>query len=125
MRFEFDDHVSIEHEIPLDWKLSKNQKITFSNGRTIFNKDKSRVEKIAQDIGYLSMSKGIHWRKDKIWVVIEVHKPNHRGDCANFIDSLADAIKKGIQIDDAWFSFIVDYVIDEQAKIVIKVIQEA
>lgn len=124
MRFEFDDHVSIEHEITLDWKLSKNQKITFKDGRTIFNKDKSKVDKIAQDIGYLSMSKGIHWRKDKIWVVIIVHKPNHRGDCANFVDGISDAVKKAINLDDCWFSFIVDYEIDEQAKIVIKVIQE-
>jgi hypothetical protein len=43
---------------------------------------------------------------------------------ANFVDGISDAVKKAIGIDDAYFSFILDYEIDEEAKIVIKVIQE-
>ena len=124
MNYSFDEHQSIEHVIRLDWKLSKNQKITFSHGRTVFNKDKSRIDKLALDLGYLSMSKGIQWRKDKVWVVIIVHKPTHSGDCGNFVDSVADAVKKAILVDDNRFAFIVDYVIDEEAKVEIKVIQE-
>ena len=50
MNYSFDEHQSIEHVIPLDWKLSKNQKITFSHGRTVFNKDKSRIDKLAQEV---------------------------------------------------------------------------
>ena len=124
MNYSFGEHQSIEHVTPLDWKLSKNQKITFSHGRTVFNKDKSRIDKLALDLGYLSMSKGIQWRKDKVWVVFIVHKPNNRGDAGNFLDAIADAVKKAILIDDNMFSFVIDYVIDEEAKVEIKVIQE-
>lgn len=121
---QFDITRSIEYETSLDWKLSKNQKLTFKDGRTIFNKDKSKIDKIAQDIKYLSMSEGIEWKKQKTWVVITAYKPNHRGDCANFVDSLSDAVKKAIVIDDNMFSFIVDWEISDEPKIAIRVLQE-
>ena len=124
MKYEFGDHISIEHEIGLDWKLSKNSKMTFRDGKAIFNANKHELDRIAQDLGYLSMSKGIQWKKQKTWVIIIAHKPNHRGDVANFVDGISDAVKKAIQLDDCWYSFILDYEIDEEAKIVIKVIQE-
>lgn len=39
----------------------------------------------------------------KVWVDILVQKPNHRGDAVNVIDSVCDALKEAIGIDDRWF----------------------
>lgn len=40
----------------------------------------------------------------KVWVDILVQKPGHRGDAINVIDTVCDAIKKALAIDDNWFS---------------------
>lgn len=112
-------------EIPLDWALSKNNRITRTKeGRTIFNKNQSQVDALSNALFYMSKSHGCVWGKRKIWIFIIAHKLNLRGDVANFIDSVADAIKEAIRIDDNLYSFVLDWVVDKKDKIVIKIIQE-
>jgi hypothetical protein len=110
-------------ETPLDWGLSKNRKTTQSKGRTIYNANKDKVDALMSEIFYLS--KDINWRmKHKVWVFITAHKRDNRGDVANFVDSVADAVKESIGVDDCWFSFILDQVIDKKEIITIRILQE-
>ena len=124
MNYSFGEHQSIEHEITLDWGLSKNNRIAYRVGKTIYYKNVSKTGGLVEDLTYLSLAKKIKWEKKKTWVVIIAHKPNNRGDVANFVDTVSDAIKKAIDTDDCWYAFVIDYVIDDKKIIEIKVIQE-
>lgn len=116
----------LELETPLDWKLSKNRKITRSKqGQMVFNKNKSQVDNLTNEIFYLYRNSGGDWKdKHKTWIFITLHKLNNRGDCANMVDSISDAVKKAIAIDDCWYSFVVDQVIDKKEVIEIRILQE-
>lgn len=47
----------------------------------------------------------------KTWVVITVLRPNDGRDCdpINFVDSVCDAIKEVLGVDDRWFAVVVDW----------------
>ena len=62
----------------------------------------------------------------KLWVSIYVQKPNHRSDAINVIDTICDAIKKAIDLDDRWFCIDrLDWEITKKdPKIFIKIGQE-
>lgn len=49
-------------------------------------------------------SSGITFYVGKVWIDILVQKPNMKGDAINLIDSICDAVKLAIGIDDRWFS---------------------
>lgn len=87
--------------IPFDWALSKNARVNFGNGRHWVNQYTRDAEKVVQD--YIE-KKNIGWIQSKVYIDILVEKPNMRGDAVNFLDSIMDAIKKGIGVDDRWFS---------------------
>lgn len=40
----------------------------------------------------------------KIYLDILVEKPNHKGDAVNVVDTVCDAVKTAIKVDDRWFS---------------------
>lgn len=41
--------------------------------------------------------------QNKVWLDIMVEKPNHRGDAVNVVDSICDALKVAVGVDDRWF----------------------
>jgi hypothetical protein len=41
--------------------------------------------------------------QNKLWIDIYVEKPNHKGDAINVVDSVCDAVKIAVGIDDRWF----------------------
>lgn len=44
------------------------------------------------------------WYDGKVWIDLFIEKPNARSDAINVVDTICDAIKDGIGIDDRWFS---------------------
>lgn len=42
--------------------------------------------------------------RNKLWIDIYVEKSNHKGDAANFVDTVCDAVKVATGLDDRWFS---------------------
>lgn len=113
-------------EIFLDWNLSKNRKITRNKqGQTVYNKNKSQVDNLQKTIFYLYKSNNIVFEARKIWVFLTIHKSTKRGDVSNFVDTVADAIKLAIAVDDSYFSFVLDYEIDKKDIIEIRILQEA
>lgn len=63
----------------------------------------------------------------KVWISIFVQKPDHRSDAINFVDTICDAIKVAIDLDDRWFSLDrVDWEVCKlDPKIYIKIGQES
>lgn len=41
--------------------------------------------------------------QNKVWISLFVQKPNHRSDAINVVDTVCDAIKAAIDLDDRWF----------------------
>lgn len=63
----------------------------------------------------------------KTWVSFFVQKPNHKCDAINVVDTVCDALKKVMGLDDRWFSIgQVDWeIVREQGRIYIRVAQES
>jgi len=40
---------------------------------------------------------------NKVWLDILVQKPDHKGDAVNVVDTVCDAVKRAIPVDDRWF----------------------
>lgn len=61
----------------------------------------------------------------KVQVSIFVCKPNHRGDAANYLDGILDAVERAIGVNDRWFCGDWDWAIDvKNPKIIVKVGQD-
>ncbi len=62
--------------------------------------------------------------KKKVWVLMQVQKPNHKSDAINIIDGICDVIKKCIPVDDRYYSVMVDWEIKKENPMVeIRVVQ--
>lgn len=90
-------------ELPFTWDLSKNRIYSLGSRRghvfirSEVKQARARIEKMVSSIKD-KMFRG------KVWIDILVEKPNNKGDAVNFVDSICDAIKKGLDIDDRYFS---------------------
>lgn len=111
-------------KFPFTWALSKNYQWGYGRGGYVFLRRESKEarEKITaylqrQDHGFV---------QGKIWIDICVQKPDHKGDAVNFVDAICDAIKKGIAIDDRWFSLgLVDWqIVKKNPQIIVSIGQE-
>jgi len=62
----------------------------------------------------------------KVWIDLLVQKPTNHSDAINVIDSISDAIKKGIGVDDRWFCIgRVDWqIVKSGGKIIVGIGQE-
>lgn len=111
--------------VPFDGNLSKNRKLKVTReGRVYTNSDTRHImERITQ----LVLSSQIKWNINKIYLEIIVQKPNMRGDAINFLDAIADAVKKGLPLDDNWFAVEkIDWeIVKKDPRIYISIMQEA
>ena len=64
------------------------------------------------------------FKKEPAFLHITVFRPRNMGDAHNFIDGIADAVEKGIGLDDRYFHVYSKPAIDkENPRIVIEVYQ--
>ena len=98
---------SVRVAFPFTYKISKNSlQAVRQNGKGIYLREearRSRNELIALIRNSFS-GKGVRPIQNKVWIDIFVQKTNHKGDAINFVDTVCDAVKKAIDIDDRWFS---------------------
>lgn len=90
---------------PFSFALSKNSAIRSTGGGRFYKRDD--VRKAQSDMVLIirnSIKKlGVKPAKSKVWVKIHVEKPSMKGDAINVIDTICDAIKYAIDVDDNWF----------------------
>jgi len=103
---EISGRAEIAFNMPFTYNMSKNhiwsQGKSWEGRRTVYKRDEARVQE-QLIIEHLEDCKGI-FKKNKVWLDIFVEKPDNKGDAVNFVDLICDAVKKGIDIDDRWFS---------------------
>ena len=94
--------------IPFSWAGSKNHiwALQREKGHLYLRQESN---KIRSDLAMMLKSainrdQTIKIVQNKVWLDILIQKPNHRGDAANFVDLICDAVKDAIGIDDRWYS---------------------
>lgn len=114
---------------PFDWRLSKNAIWSLGSGKAPVYVSKEQRQ-LYDSMTLLIMSaarRDGRWFHAKVWIDIRVEMPEHRGDAINFLDGIADSVKKAIDVDDRWFAVrYIDWAIVKQnPRIIIGVGQEA
>lgn len=126
-------HTTLDYEwsttfaIPFTLNTSKNRRWS-NNGGGVTYLTRSVREFERGLIGRIRLAvKDISIKQAKVWISIFVQKPNHRSDAVNTVDTICDAVKKAIEVDDRWFSIDrVDWEIKKKdPQIYIRIAQEA
>ena len=97
--------------------LSKNTAKTIrrrGNQKEIGNSTRYTKAKLAVYWTCVQATKGMQFQNSKLWLTIRVFKPGQRVDAINFLDGIADGVKDAINVDDKWYSAIVDWGIDKK-----------
>ena len=97
--------------IPFDWAASKNHIFAMRRvghialRREAVDYKNAMILMIRRSLnGGSAHDPPIKVVQNKVWLDIFVQKPNNRGDAANFVDLICDAVKQAIGVDDRWFS---------------------
>lgn len=94
------------HTVKIPWsnKLSKNARMSFN--RTHKHARPFIVQQVRQLQKNLSdeFRNTGPWYEAKVWLDIHVEMETRKSDAINIIDTVADAVKNGIGVDDKWFS---------------------
>lgn len=89
--------------IPYTPNVSKNRRWS-SNGQGFVFLTQAVREFQANLVEHIrECVKDLPVKNAKVWLSIFVQKPNHKSDAINSIDTICDAVKKGIGVDDNWF----------------------
>lgn len=91
-------------KFPFDWSASKNHLWAVRPQGHVAMREESRNYRAALSLKIKTALQGRRVEQNKVWLDIFVQKPNHRGDAANFVDLICDAVKDAIGVDDRWFS---------------------
>lgn len=88
-------------KVPYSFNLSKNARGGWSQSSGPYvRKEVRQIE-----IGLIEEFRQTGpWYTTKTWLDIFVQMPTRRSDAINVLDTVADAVKKGIGVDDKWFS---------------------
>lgn len=117
----------VQFSIPYSLNASKNRRWS-NNGESVVYITRG-IRKFERDLIWeIKLAMGARKvRQRKTWVSFFVQKPNHKSDAINVVDTLCDAIKKAIDLDDRWFSIgMVDWeVVKGDGKIFIRIAQES
>lgn len=116
----------IQVELPYSSFLSKNKMGFARRGNMIAHYKLKETCELQDQIVLLIQSQKPKFVQGKVWVEILVQKPQLRGDAANYVDRICDAIQTAIGINDSWFSLkMVDWqIVRKDPKIVIGIGQE-
>lgn len=87
--------------VPFSWNLSKNAMWRMVPGSHVTLRQEARV---CREAITAALAGPERWPQRITYLDILVEKPNHKGDALNLIDSIADAVKEAIGVDDRWFS---------------------
>lgn len=108
--------------IPYTFALSKNSVRTTKTGLRYLSRE---TKKAQQDIVDALCDTSLQWISGPVYITITVEKTKLLVDAINVVDLVADAIKKGIGVDDAWFHLDGVYwkIVDKDPQIHIKIKQ--
>lgn len=89
--------------VPFDTSFSKNSIYAVGKGGHIHLRQRQRELREAVTWRVKQHWDGPPWPNRKTYLDILVQKPNHKSDAINVLDSICDALKVAIGVDDRWF----------------------
>lgn len=91
-------------QIPLPGALSKNAQHALRRGRMYLTADAEAARDAVRWALKMALQGRIFRPHQKVWLDIFVQRADLRSDPINVLDSMADAIKTIIGVDDRWFA---------------------
>lgn len=113
--------------VPFSWSFSKNAIFSMSTQRGhVYIRKNARLVRDHLTIVLKKAVSEMPFFRGKVWLDILVQKPSNKGDAVNVVDSVCDAVKVAIGIDDRYFSIRrLDWeIVKENPKIFVGVAQE-
>ncbi len=90
--------------VPFAWSASKNSIYTMRAGGHVALRREAKAYRTHIAALLKAAVSGRKIANNKLWLDILVQKPNHKGDAVNFVDTICDAVKDAIGLDDRWYS---------------------
>lgn len=95
---------SVRFVVPFSGLMSKNAIYsTFGPGHVVLRRQ-SRAVRDLIEAETRRIANEVAVVQAKTWIDLLVQKPSHRSDAINVIDLVCDGIKRGLGVDDRWFS---------------------
>lgn len=94
----------VMYKVPFKLEASKNSRWSLGRrGSGVYVTE--RVRSYSNEVTRRTREalNGINVAHNKLWISFLVEKENHKFDAINVVDTLADAIKEAVPIDDNWF----------------------
>lgn len=94
-----------EVRIPFTWAMSKNSRLRARSRGFVFVPEevKAADQAIALTVKNAIRMHGVEVKHNRLWIDVLVEKNSHRGDAVNVVDTICDAIKQVVPMDDNWF----------------------
>lgn len=117
---------SVFFSIPYSLNASKNRRWSNSGHGVVYLSKEVRSFEASLIIMARQALRETKVHQAKLWVGIFVQKPNNKSDAINVVDTICDALKKAVGLDDRWFCLSrVDWEIQKHdPQIYIRVSQE-
>jgi len=96
--------MKLEVKVPFTWDWSKNKMWKQKRGGGYYMNPDTRHLYDTLFYKIRNHGKPNFKAKEKIYISIYAELDSHRGDALNFVDTICDAVKEAILIDDRWFA---------------------
>jgi hypothetical protein len=118
---------SVTFSVPYNQNVSKNARWRLGSRGVVYTTESVRKLDAEIQREVLRALDGRRLVQNKVWLSFFVEKPDHKSDAINVVDTLCDAIKKAVEVDDRWFSIRqLDWAIKKRdPHIIISIAQES
>lgn len=89
--------------VPFSYRFSKNHLWSMAKKGHVFLRADARSARDALAYELKAALRGRQVVQNKLWIDVLAQKPNHRGDAVNLLDSICDAVKMAVPLDDRWY----------------------
>lgn len=93
----------VNFAVPFSYACSKNAIYRPDPRGHLFLRKEAKTHREMIIVEAKRAMKGVRVYHNKLWIDLLVEKPDHRGDAINVLDSVCDALKVAVAIDDRWF----------------------
>jgi hypothetical protein len=90
--------------VPFSYSASKNAIYSLRAKGHVYLRKESKAWRNELRDRLTSTIQGQRVANNKVWLDIIVEKTNHKGDAVNVIDTVCDAVKEALGLDDRWYS---------------------
>lgn len=117
----------VTYSVPFALESSKNRRWSNNGKGVVFLSKAVRSYSDMIVMATKAALKGVEVKQNKVWISMHVEKLNHRFDAINVVDTVCDAIKVAIEVDDNWFCLgMIDWSIKKKdPSIIISIGQES